>query len=279
MPFRTATTRIRGAAYRRDLAGTRHSICPTPGTQVEYAPVHAVCTKEAALRAIIFDFNGVIADDETPHAECFQQALAESGLSLSKEEYYGTYLGMDERTCAAALLLKRDGRCDPSIHTRITERKAALFREHTAARKPALFPGVPEFVERAVGQYRLAIASGGRREQILSVLAGTAIEQKFELIVSADECAVGKPDPAIYDFALRLLNARSPRPPLLRSGECLVIEDSRAGIQAALKAGMRVLAIATTYPASQLTEAHLVLPSLDVIQPKDLIRRLFPTSG
>ncbi|MCS6326741.1 MAG: HAD family phosphatase [Nitrospira sp.] len=235
-----------------------------------------LCTKEAALRAIIFDFNGVIADDETPHLECFQQALADSGHTLTKEAYYGPYLGMDERTCAAALLLKRDGRCAPSIHARIAERKATLFRDHTATQKPALFPWVSGFVERAAGPYRLTIASGGRREQILSALAGTAIEQHFELIVSADECAVGKPDPAIYEFALRQLNARRPRPPLLRSSECLVIEDSRAGIQAALKAGMRVLAVATTYPASQLTDAHLVVPSLDGIQPKDLAQRLFP---
>ncbi|HNN44360.1 MAG TPA: HAD family phosphatase, partial [Nitrospira sp.] len=116
------------------------------------------------------------------------------------------------------------------------------------------------------------------REQILAALTGTAIEHKFELIVSADECPVGKPDPAIYEFTLRQLNARSPRPPLLRSSECLVIEDSRAGIQAALTAGMRVLAIATTYPASQLTEAHLVLPELDNVQPKDLAEQLF-TAG
>jgi len=93
--------------------------------------------------------------------------------------------------------------------------------------------------------------------------------------VPADDCAVGKPDPAIYEFTLRQLNARRPRPPLLRASECLVIEDSRAGVLAGLKAGMRVLAIATTYPASQLTEAHLVLSTLDGVDPADLARRLF----
>ena len=97
----------------------------------------------------MFDFNGVIADDETPHLRCFQQALAEAGLSLSKEEYYGTYLGMDERTCAAALLEKRDGMCDPTNHAGIIERKADLFRQHTALHKPALFPWVTGFVQRA----------------------------------------------------------------------------------------------------------------------------------
>ena len=185
----------------------------------------------------MFDFNGVIADDETPHLLCFQQALAEAGLSLSDEEYYGTYLGMDERTCATALLERRDGSCDPAIHAGIIERKAGLFRAHTALHKPALFPWVTEFVQRASGAYRLVVASGGRREQILAALTGTPIEQAFELIVSADDCAVGKPDPAIYEFTLRLLNARRPRPPLLRANECLVIEDSRAGVLAGLKAG------------------------------------------
>ncbi|MCS6290224.1 MAG: HAD family phosphatase [Nitrospira sp.] len=223
----------------------------------------------------MFDFNGVIADDEAPHLRCFQQALAEAGLSLSNEEYYGTYLGMDERTCAAALLEKRDGICNPTIHAEIIERKAGLFRAHTTLHKPALFPWIAGFVQRAVRGYRLAVASGGRREQILAALTGTTIEQAFELIVSADDCAVGKPDPAIYEFTLRQLNARMPRPPLLKASECLVIEDSRAGVLAGLKAGMRVLAIATTYPASQLAEAHLVLSTLDGVDPADLAHRLF----
>src|SRR4249920_2106822 len=117
--------------------------------------------KTTTLRAIIFDFNGVIADDETPHLHCFQQALAEEGIELSKEEYYGTYLGMDERTCTVTLLKNRDGSCDPAIHARIIERKAALFRSHTALHKPALFPWVIDFVQRAAGKYRLAVASGG----------------------------------------------------------------------------------------------------------------------
>ncbi|MEP7151435.1 MAG: HAD hydrolase-like protein [Nitrospira sp.] len=132
-----------------------------------------------------------------------------------------------------------------------------------------------EFIQRAAERYRLAIASGGRREQILSELEASPIEKAFELIVSADECSVGKPDPAIYEFTLRQLNARLPRPPLLRAGECLVIKDSRAGVLAGLKAGMRVLAVATTYPACELNNARLVLPHLDGIAPAHLARRLF----
>lgn len=226
------------------------------------------------IRAIIFDFNGVIADDETPHLHCFQQALAEHGLPLTKEDYYGAYLGMDERTCAAALLTTRDGVCDRDRLRTIMDRKATLFREQTAIHKPPLFPGVVEFVKRAAPQYRLAIATGGRREQIDQALRDTAIERDFLVIVSADVVATGKPDPAIYQATLKRLNAADPRPPLITAAQCLVVEDSLAGIRSAKAAGMRVLALATTYPPEQLTEADLVLPNLERLLPESIASRL-----
>ncbi len=226
------------------------------------------------IRAILFDFNGVLADDETPHLLCFQQALQEHGLSLTKDEYYGTYLGMDERSCTEALLRKEEGRCDIGRHQAIIQRKADLFRDYTAKHKPELFPGVVRFVKAARARHRLAIASGGRREQVDDALRDTAIERDFDVIVSADDCAIGKPDPAIYLLTLKLLNGREPRSPLLKAEECLVIEDSRAGIRAAKAADMAVLALATTYPADRLTEAHLVLPSLDGVAPEELVQMI-----
>lgn len=218
------------------------------------------------VRAILFDFNGVIAGDEPAHVECFCRALQEFGLGLSKEEYYGAYLGMDERTCTARLLTARDGKNDVNLVQQIQDRKADLFRLHSAAQRPELFPGVMEFVLAAKPLYRLAIASGGRREQIDRALRGTTIERAVELIVSADDCPVGKPDPAVYLLALRRLNdCVSPR---LTAGECLVIEDSKAGIRAARAAGMQVLALATTYPVDELGEADWVLPSLAAVDPR-----------
>ena len=80
---------------------------------------------------MVFDFNGVIADDETPHLLCFQQALAEARLTLAKHDYYGAYSGMDERTCTRLLLEQRDGVCDEAQVLRITDRKADLFRALT----------------------------------------------------------------------------------------------------------------------------------------------------
>lgn len=223
-------------------------------------------------RAIIFDFNGVLADDETPHIACFQQALAEVGLRLTTEEYYGTYQGMDERTCATILLTARDGLSDGPLLSRIMARKLDLFRRYTIEHKPALFCGVVRFVKQARSTFRLAVASGGRREQIEHVLAGTAIEQDFEIIVSAEDCPIGKPDPAVYLLALQRLNDQRAFRSVLTPEDCLVFEDSKAGIQAAHAAGMTVVGVATTYPPGQLQEADLVVPNLEDLRPEEAWR-------
>ena len=93
-----------------------------------------------SLRAIVFDFNGVIADDETPHLLAFQQALAEDRLHLTQEDYYERYLGMDERNCLNAMLTAVTGHPDPVREQRIHERKAVLFREYMRTTTHPCFP-------------------------------------------------------------------------------------------------------------------------------------------
>jgi HAD superfamily hydrolase (TIGR01509 family) len=219
--------------------------------------------RPASLRAIIFDFNGVLADDESLHFATFQRALAEENLALSKTDYYGAYQGMDERNCLAEMFRAIGAPHDPDRMQRILQRKAVLFAEAAAKEKPPLFPGAVDVVKEAGRRYRLAIASGGKREQIEWALQGTTIERDFAVIVSAEDTDIGKPEPAIYLLALKLLNGVEPWPrPLIRPQECLVVEDSLAGIRAALAAGMKVIALATTYPAHELSAANLVLPNL-----------------
>jgi HAD superfamily hydrolase (TIGR01509 family) len=228
------------------------------------------------IRALIFDFNGVIADDETAHVVCFQQALEEANLTLTKEDYYGVCLGMDERTCIKMLLEQRDGVCDEDQVVHIGERKAELFRARTHLHTPPLFPGVAEFVLAAKARYRLAIASGGRQAQIEAALAGSVIEHEFDVVVAAEDCPVGKPDPAIYLLTCERLNADRACTDRIRPSECLVIEDSVAGIRSAKAAGMRVAGLATTYPVENLSEADMVLPDLQDMTPEKMIDMLAP---
>jgi beta-phosphoglucomutase len=242
-------------------------------------PVGRLAYSAGVIGAMVFDFNGVIVDDETPHLLCFQQALAEAGLTLTAHDYYGAYLGMDERTCTRLLLEQRDGMCEEARILRITDRKADLFRAHTAHHKPPLFAGAADFVLAAKGRYRLAIASGGRRAQIEDALAGSAIEQAFEVMVTAEDCPIGKPDPAIYLLACDLLNANRGSAERITPSQCLVIEDSLAGIRSARAAGMRVLAVSTTYPLEMLNEAELVVRGLHDMTPQTAIDALALTSS
>jgi beta-phosphoglucomutase-like phosphatase (HAD superfamily) len=134
--------------------------------------------------------------------------------------------------------------------------------------------GVVEFVKQAGTTYRLAIASGGRREQIDAALGGTPLEQDFEVIVTAEDCPIGKPDPAIYRLVRERLNSAGGVRESLSPAQALVIEDSRAGILSAKAAGMAVLGLSTTYPPEQLTESDLVLPNLIGMTPNTAISRL-----
>jgi len=245
-----------------------------PEQGLPLVPVSKLTYSAGVIVAMVFDFNGVIADDETPHLLCFQQALAEARLTLTKHDYYGAYLGMDERTCARLLLEQRDGVSDEAQVLRITERKADLFRAHTAHHRPPLFVGATDFVLAAKARYRLAIASGGRRSQIEDALSGSAIEHAFEVIVTAEDCPIGKPDPAIYLTACDRLNANRGSAQRITPSQCLVIEDSLAGIRAAKAAGMRVLAVSTTYPLEMLTEANYVFRGLHDMTPQAAIDAL-----
>ena len=155
-----------------------------------------------------------------------------------------------------------------------TNEKRASSYAYTQSQTPPLFPGVIRLITRAMQRYRLAIASGGKHEQILRALRGTSVEHAFGVLVSAEDIAVGKPDPAIYRYTLERLNARRQAEPPVRPQECVVVEDSIAGIAAGLAADMKVVGVSTTYPAEHLTRAHLVLPSLEEV-PLDRLEALF----
>jgi len=214
------------------------------------------------LRVVIFDFNGVIVDDEPIHLELFRAVLAEEGIALSDEDYHEKYLGYDDRGCFAAALAGagRDREAnDSAFINELIERKAALYRAAINERY-LLFPGVAELVRRLADKYPLAIASGALRDEIEMVLERGDIRDCFQVIIAAEDVGACKPDPEAYLKALAALNAGER--PTIHPGECLVIEDSIAGVDAAKRAGMRCLAVTNSYAAEELKEADWVTGSL-----------------
>ena len=227
------------------------------------------------LRALIFDFNGVIADDEPLHLELFQKVLAEEGLPLSEQDYYGkNYLGMDDRGCFTAVLEAHGRTPTEGDLQRLIDRKASYYQQSIQNRL-ILFPGAVDFVKLASERYPLAIASGALRHEILMALDHAGIKKYFTAIVSAEDVREGKPSPDGFVEALKWLNnhpSRSAQPIL--PGECLAIEDSPFGIAAARSAGMKCLAITNSYPAERLGEAHWVVKSLEGLT-LEVVEQLF----
>ena len=209
-------------------------------------------------RALIFDFDGVIADSEPLHLAAFQRTLAADGIGLSREAYYARYLGFDDHD-AIVEALRGAGRVpDPARVQALMAAKAAAFLELVRTGAP-LLPGVPAFVRAAAARVPLAIASGALGREILLVLAHAGLADAFVTVVSAEDVRAGKPSPEGFLLACERLRARVPA---LAAADCLVIEDSPPGVEGARRAGMRCVAVTNSASAGELAGADLVVSSL-----------------
>ena len=216
------------------------------------------------LRAIIFDFNGILVDDEPIHLEMFRKVLQEEGLSLSEKDYYGRYLGMDDRGCFKAVFKEHGRALDEASLAKLIQRKASYYRASIVERT-VVFPGVKKLVPELSAHLPLAVASGALRDEIELILQRATLRSYFQVIVSAEDVSEGKPHPEIFTKALAGLNRTAPKDKPIRSSECLVVEDSREGILAAHRAGIKCLAVTNSHPAGALRRADAVVNSLEEV--------------
>ena len=227
------------------------------------------------MRAVIFDFDGVIADTEPVHFESLRRTLAGIGIALTESDYYATYLGFDDRGCILEALRVNRRPITESVVQDLMRNKAAAYlnsiKDHLV-----IFPGVREFVQEAAAAYPIAIASGALRPEIELILEQAGLRKAFRHITSAEDVAKSKPDPQPFLHALAGLN-RQQEHSILKAEACLVIEDSLPGIRAAKAAGMKVLAVANTHTVQVLHEAHAISTSLRETRLTELRDRLWPS--
>ena len=215
------------------------------------------------LRAIVFDFDGVIANSEPLHFAAYREVLAEDGLTLTERDYYERYLGFDDVGAFEAILRDRGAAPDRARVADLVARKAVRL-EILERDVSVLFPGAADAVRRASAAMPIAIASGARGEEIRRVLAREGLTACFTAIVAAEDTPVSKPAPDPYLRALSLLRAAGS--PALEAGGCVAIEDSLWGLQSARAAGMRTVAVTNTYAQSALDgAADLVIASLEAM--------------
>ena len=214
------------------------------------------------ISALVFDFDGVLADSEPLHLAATQDVLASIGAALPREEYYADYLGYDDAGMFRALSDARGwGLTHQQIATLIAEKAAAL--EAIISGTDVLYPAAAACIRRLAAHWPLGIASGAFRHEIEAILRRGGIDRCFKFIVGAGDTPESKPLPGPYLRAAQLHN--------VAPASCLAIEDSRFGIESAKSAGLWCIGITTTYPVSELMTADSIITSLDELTP-NLIR-------
>ena len=205
------------------------------------------------IRAVIFDFNGVLLNDETVHCDLFAEILAQEGVPFDMKAYHEVYLGFDDRGCFEAALQDAGQDASPARVDDMIARKARRYLEVAEGGLP-FFPGAGECLEAISDRWPVAINSGALRPEIELALNRLGLRDRVHAIVSAEDTSRGKPDPEGYRLAYEALRTHL-KLPNLQPGECLVIEDSLQGVVSAKGAGMLAVGVAQTYSEPELAES------------------------
>jgi beta-phosphoglucomutase len=211
------------------------------------------------IKAIFFDFNGVIINDERLQMIAYQQVLQEHGIELTEAQYFDA-LGMDDRTFVQTAL-QRAGKLNDQNMSAVLQAKSRVHRQMIEDELP-LFPGVTTFLKACARHFSLGLVSMADQNEISYVFDRARLRKLFTVIVSADDVGACKPDSECYRRGLEKLNQKRMEDRLLPllSSECLVVEDSPPGIQSGKSAGMRTLAVTNT-----VSEAALRAAGADVV--------------
>lgn len=223
------------------------------------------------LKAIVFDFDGVIVDSEPLHYRAFLCVAETMGVTFDYDYYLKRLIGYDDRDGAKIILARADGagenagpeayRGDSQRITAFKDEKGKMFQQIVSEGIEGI-PGAAALMEGAAARLPIAICSGATRADIDLILRGLKLKARFATIVTADDVARSKPDPASYALAVQRLAERD-RDRNLTAGDCLAIEDTAAGIESARGAGLWTLGLASSGPASALTRAHRVVETLE----------------
>jgi beta-phosphoglucomutase len=225
------------------------------------------------IRAIIFDLDGTLADTEPLHFEAFARVLRAEEIELDRAEYFSRLIGFDDRDCFSTVLSENGRDAPDGVIAALIARKAAIYQEMIAGRD-VTFPGAADFVRLCAARFPLIVATGTLRVEAELILGRAGVRELFADIIAAEDVEHGKPAPEGFEKAMGRLGFLLRLRPPLETAECLVIEDTVAGVEAGRRAGMRVLALRHSAPPEALKGAEIVRNSLAETDLDEILRLL-----
>ena len=215
-----------------------------------------------AVEAVIFDFDGVIADSERLHLRSYQDVLKARQLTLTSEAYFEQYLGYDDAALLRRYAAEHDLAWDAGTIAQLVQDKTRTY-EDLASRGEMLFPGAARFVRDAAAAVPVAIASGALTHEIEIILDRAGLRDVFATIVGADQTSRSKPSPDPYLEAFHRLRGAGHD---IHPERTVAIEDSMWGLVSARGAGLRCVGVTNTCRAEELApHAELVVAGLDAL--------------
>ncbi len=228
------------------------------------------------IKAILFDFNGVIINDEPVQMKAYQEIFEKEGITMTEEDYFSC-LGMDDKTFINKIYERAQKKPEANKVLEISLAKTARWRELITDELP-LFEGITDFIKKMAQDFALGVVSMAKREEIEFVLERAGLRDRFAVIISSEDVANCKPDPECFLKGFNAIDSyriKQKHLPMVH-GECLVIEDSPPGIVAAKTARLQALGVTNTVSASELrvAGADAVTNNLDDWMPESA-RRVF----
>jgi beta-phosphoglucomutase len=212
------------------------------------------------LDAVLFDFDGVIADSEPVHRDAIRAIAATVGVTISDDDYQTTYIGFDDRDAFREVLRQAGQPIDKDMVAAMCKAKATEFDRLAEQGVPPIAGAIELARAIKAADVPMAIGSGATRHEIDLMLDGLNARGLFTVFATADDVAQSKPDPQTYLLALERLAADAGR--AIDPARTVVIEDTAAGVASARAAGLRVVGITTTGPADRLADADAVWDGL-----------------
>lgn len=213
------------------------------------------------FKAVIFDMNGVIVNDERIHQQSWRQFSQDHQLHISEEDFKQKVFGRTEKETFQFL-----------FNSTLTEEEISKYSDERVDVAMGLFRPQLRAIQGVVEvlyylkelQIPMALATSSRKRYQTFIFDNLNLWQYFDAIVTAEDVTKGKPEPEVYLRAAELLSV-DPK-------ECVAIEDSVSGIRSAQAAGMKVIGIATTHEAAEIQKADKVVKDFTAQSPAELFQ-------
>ncbi len=190
------------------------------------------------IKAVLFDLDGSVVDSEPLHLRSFRECLAPLGIKISRNRHFKEFTGIGSKTIIEMLFREHNVNEDVKEWA---EKRKKLYQSYVLRGKLKTIRGVHKFLRFIKRKgIKTAIVSGGHNSNIETALDKLKLRQFFDIIIGTEDVKNRKPDPEGFLLAARKLN--------VKPTECIVIEDSPAGVQAALSANMQVVCIKSEAP-------------------------------